>query len=393
MNLIFNEKYLADRALEYVLKEDKRRGTKDRAFIAEHVYTLVRHWRLLRHCAQLPHQDTQAHFSDGEIWRTMAVLLNWEGYSVQQFRETAEAAHYPLPTESDLEAMPLALRYSLPDWLFEYLKTELSIEQLKNELWAQTQQAPLFVRANTLKTTALELKKYFTELNIPCSLVGESYPDALRIHSRTNIMATGAFKNGFFEVQDLSSQTVAPLLSPQPHERVLDACAGAGGKTLHLAAIMQNTGKIIALDTESKRLKELERRMLRGGIENVEIRTIDSSKTIKRLEGSMDAVLLDVPCSGLGVLRRNPDAKWRLTPNRIQDLKNTQSQILRDLHKTLKPHGRLLYATCSILPSENAIQVKTFLDQNPQFELVAESQLFTQADSGDGFYKALLQKI
>ena len=174
--------------------------------------------------------------------------------------------------------------------------------------------------------------------------------------------------------------------------RVIDACAGAGGKTLHLAALMKNKGKLIAMDVEATKLTELQKRARRAGVSNLEIRTIDSSKTIKRLENSADRLLLDVPCSGLGVLKRNPDAKWKLSPEFIQNVRDLQQHILQDYCNMIKKQGLLVYSTCSILPSENEQQVERFLKNNEdKFELLEEKHHWP-SDGFDGFYMALFRR-
>ena len=210
---------------------------------------------------------------------------------------------------------------------------------------------------------------------------------------RANVFITDAFKNGWFEVQDASSQKVAEVLNPKPGMRVIDACAGAGGKSLHIASLMENKGQVIALDIYGNKLKELKRRARRNGAHNIEPRVIDSTKVIKKLKASADKVLIDAPCSGLGVLRRNPDAKWKLQPEFLEKIKNTQQEILSSYSSMVKPGGQLVYATCSILPSENSEQVSTFLssEAGKDFSLVKEEKIYASKSGFDGFYIALLQ--
>jgi 16S rRNA (cytosine967-C5)-methyltransferase len=176
--------------------------------------------------------------------------------------------------------------------------------------------------------------------------------------------------------------------------RVVDACAGGGGKTLHLAAMMENKGSIIALDTQGWKLEELRKRARRAGASNIETRSIESKKTIKRLYNTADRLLLDVPCSGLGVLRRNPDAKWKLQPEQIDQLRQTQQDILQSYAPITKPGGRMVYATCSILPSENQDQIQTFLASSTgkDFKLISDQKILPQDDGFDGFYMALLER-
>lgn len=212
--------------------------------------------------------------------------------------------------------------------------------------------------------------------------------------SEKNVFQSEAFKKGMFEVQDYSSQLVAPLLAPEPGMRVVDACAGGGGKTLHLAALMQNRGLIIAMDTLEWKLDALRQRARRAGATNIETRVIENNKVIKRLYGTADRLLLDVPCTGLGVLRRNPDTKWKLSPDQLTELEKTQQTILQSYSPILKPGGRMVYATCSVLPSENSAQVKQFLqsDAGKDFTLLEEHSILPQDEGYDGFYMALLSR-
>ena len=211
---------------------------------------------------------------------------------------------------------------------------------------------------------------------------------------RANVFTTEAFKNGWFEVQDASSQKVAQMLDPKPGMRIVDACAGAGGKSLHIASLMENKGQVIAMDIYENKLNELKRRARRNGIHNIETRVIDSTKVIKKLIGKADKVLIDAPCSGLGVLRRNPDAKWKLQPEFLETIKQTQSEILDSYSRIVKDGGQLVYATCSILPSENEQQVKAFLkrEAGSEFTLTKDEKILPSKSGFDGFYIALLQK-
>ncbi len=193
-------------------------------------------------------------------------------------------------------------------------------------------------------------------------------------------------------MQDAGSQAIAPYLRIESGQRVIDACAGAGGKTLHLAALMKNKGRIIAMDTEEWKLQELQKRARRAGISNIEPKVIESGKTVKRQANSADRLLLDVPCSGLGVLKRNPDAKWKLSLDFINKVRELQQHILRDYCDMLKPGGLLVYSTCSILPSENEEQVRVFLDSNKNFQLISDRHIFP-SEGFDGFYMALMKKL
>jgi 16S rRNA (cytosine967-C5)-methyltransferase len=248
------------------------------------------------------------------------------------------------------------------------------------------------LRANRLRTDREQLRATLQADGIEANLVGEG--DALRLSHRKNVFQTSAFKSGHFEVQDYSSQQVAPLLAPEPGMRVVDACAGGGGKTLHLAALMQNKGSLIALDTLAWKLDELKLRARRAGATNIETRPIETRKVIKRLYGTADRLLLDVPCSGLGVLRRNPDSKWKLSPEFIDNLRLTQQDILQSYSPIVKSGGRMVYATCSILPSENAQQVAAFLasEAGKGWQVLSEKSILPQDEGFDGFFMAFLEK-
>jgi 16S rRNA (cytosine967-C5)-methyltransferase len=281
-------------------------------------------------------------------------------------------------------------RESIPDWLDTLGEQELG-KRWEKELHALNEEALVVLRANTLKTTAKDLQRALREDDVLTDYVGE-FPDALILNERQNIFRHPAFKEGLFEVQDAASQFIAPYLRVSPGMRVIDACAGAGGKTLHLAALMKNKGRIIAMDVEQSKLDELQKRAKRAGVNNLEIKHIESSKTIKRLENSADRLLLDVPCSGLGVLKRNPDAKWKLSPEFVNEVRELQQHILQDYCNMLKKDGLMVYSTCSILPTENESQVEAFLARNGEnFELVEQKHSWP-TDGFDGFYMALLRK-
>ena len=222
------------------------------------------------------------------------------------------------------------------------------------------------------------------------TVLHRTYPDALILQERANVFETDAFKRGLFEVQDASSQLVASFTEVSPGMQVIDACAGAGGKSLHLAALMENKGQLTALDIYPHKLHELKRRAKRAGVHNITTRHIQSTKVIKKLHGRADRVLIDAPCTGLGVLRRNPDAKWKIDADFLERVKQTQKHIIHSYATMVKPGGKLVYATCSILKEENQSQVEGFLQSEigKQFTLEKE-QVVNPAKSGfDGFYMA-----
>jgi 16S rRNA (cytosine967-C5)-methyltransferase len=280
---------------------------------------------------------------------------------------------------------------SIPDWMDEVGVTSMGEDTWTQELVALNQPASMVLRVNTLKIGTIGLKKELAAVGWN-TLETSLTPDALVSERRGNIFATEAFKKGYFEVQDAGSQCIAPYLDVEPGMRVIDACAGAGGKTLQLACLMQNKGKIIAMDTEEWKLEELKKRAKRNGIHIIETRLIDSTKTIKRLHDSADRLLLDVPCSGMGVLRRNPDSKWKLNPTFLTEVQQLQQRIIRDYSKMLRSDGKMVYATCSIIPNENENQVAHFLKENETFSLLKERKISPAQHGFDGFYMALLHK-
>jgi len=284
-------------------------------------------------------------------------------------------------------------RESIPDWI-----DNLGEKALGNELWtkeiaALNEQADVILRVNTLKTSKQQLQADLFDLNIETEFIKE-HPSALKLKERANVFTTESFKKGHFEVQDASSQLVADFLDVKPGMRVVDTCAGAGGKTLHLASLMENKGQIIALDIYDNKLKELKRRARRNGAHNIEPRHIESTKVIKKLYDKADRVLIDAPCSGLGVLRRNPDAKWKLDADFLSRVQKTQQEILQQYSRMVKSGGKLVYATCSILPSENQDQVAAFLasELGENFILVKQNIIFAHTSGHDGFFMAQLER-
>jgi 16S rRNA (cytosine967-C5)-methyltransferase len=281
---------------------------------------------------------------------------------------------------------------SIPNWLDEIGERELGAERWEKEMLALNEVADIVLRTNTLKINRDDLKALLLEQGIKTE-TSPDFPDALLLQSWYNVFKLPQFKEGLFEVQDAGSQLIAPFLRCEPGMRVIDACAGTGGKTLHLAALLKNKGRIIAMDNEEWKLEETKKRGRRAGVSNVETKIIESSKSIKRQENSADRLLLDVPCSGLGVLKRNPDAKWKLSAAYIEEVKALQQKIITDYSVMLKKGGLMVYSTCSILPGENEKQVQQFITANPgKFELLEEKRIWP-SEGFDGFYMAVLKKI
>ena len=382
LNFIFNEGEYADKIVAKALKKDLRWGAKDRKFVAETIYEIVRWKRLYAEIAEVKEP-----YNREDLWRMFAVWAVLRGYPIPDWTQLEGTPNRRIKGRFEELSKIRKYRESIPDWM-----DELGVKELGEALWtkeisAQNEQAKVILRVNTLKTTKENLRAILMDLDIDTEIVKE-YPQALVLKERANVFMTDAFKEGLFEVQDASSQLVADMLDVEPGMRVIDTCAGAGGKTLHIASLMQNKGQLIAMDLYESKLKQLKIRAKRNGVFNVEYRIIDSTKVIKKLHEKADRILIDAPCSGLGVLKRNPDAKWKLQPEFIDNIKQIQADILERYSKMLKPGGKMVYATCSVLPSENENQVALFLKNNPDFKLVKQKKVLAHQSGFDGFYMA-----
>ncbi len=378
--------YYADKAIEVELKSDHRRGARDRAFIASNTYEIVRKKRIF---ASILGREPE---TLADWWEILGIklALDEKDNLLPPWPEWASLQSLSIVSKYKTLMLTRAIRESIPDWLDTLGEAELG-ERWDAILTSLNTPAPVALRVNALKSDRGNALKMLHAEGIEARPAGE---EGLLLSDRVNIFRSRAFQSGILEVQDLSSQKVAPFLGVASGMTVVDACAGGGGKTLHLAALMHNAGRLIALDTEAWKLEELRKRARRAGAHCIETRPIDSSKVIKRLHGMADRLLLDVPCSGLGVLRRNPDAKWKLSLGQLDNLRKTQQDILERYAPIIKPGGRMVYATCSILPSENELQVKRFLESHPtSFRLLKQQTLFPEKNGGDGFYMALLERL
>lgn len=388
LNLIFNEGEYADKVVQKVLKFDKRWGSRDRGFIAETTYEMVRYKRLYTEIAEV-----KAPYSRPDLFRMWAVWAVLKGVKLPDWKQLEPTPERRIKGKFDELSKIRKFREAIPDWIDELCEKALGEKLWTKEIAALNQQAEVILRTNTLKITKEKLRKTLLDEGIVTEPI-KGYSVALRLPERANVFVTEAFKNGFFEVQDASSQLVAELLDVKPGQRVVDTCAGAGGKSLHLAALMENKGQLIAMDIYGSKLKELKRRARRNGAHNIDPREINTTKVFKKLYGSADRVLIDAPCTGLGVIRRNPDTKWKLQPDFLDKITKVQQEILRSYSKIVKSGGKMVYATCSILPQENNDQVKSFLasEEGKEFTLMEEKKIYASKSGFDGFYIALLTK-
>ncbi|MFN8279176.1 MAG: methyltransferase domain-containing protein [Saprospiraceae bacterium] len=378
---VFEEGKYADRVLEKTFRSNRVLGARDRAFIATTFYDIVRFYRRLAYAAG----------EDHDWLRIISIYLLTNGSTREPWMSTSENDWPEIQQRLDEAERQRSLHESVPDELDHYCEEQLG-SRWATELHSLNERPPVILRTNTLKLSRDKLIQRLRESGIECTAV-EGSSSAIEVHSTKSLFTTDFFKSGFFEMQDSASQRVAEMVAPQPGMKVIDACAGAGGKSLHLACLMQNKGRIIALDTEEWKLAELKKRARRNDIHIIETRVIDSSKVIKRLEGYADRVLLDVPCSGIGVWRRNPDAKYKMDPERIARIMDQQREILQQYSRMVKPGGQLIYATCSILPGENQQQIDAFLAEHPEFKLDQCINLWPSEHGTDGFFIARMSRV
>ncbi len=342
----------ADRVVSDFFRTHRALGQRERHTLAETTYTVLRERLLYQHLAQS---------GKGEMERRLA-LLAWQGNDgfLRAALSEPEQQWLAQVQKVDRSALPEKLRHNLPEWLADTLKA-----QLGDEFWPLVESlngsAPLDLRVNTFKAKREDVAKALADARIEAELTPYS-PWGLRVQGKPALNKLDVFTRGDLEGQDEGSQLLSLLTDPKRGEMVVDFCAGAGGKTLALGAAMRNTGRLYAFDTSGHRLAALKPRLARSGLSNVYPAQIahERDERIKRLAGKIDRVLVDAPCSGLGTLRRNPDLKWRQSPESVEELRVKQAAILASAARLLKPGGRLVYATCSVLEQENESVVAEF---------------------------------
>ena len=392
----------ADTVLHDYFRAHRELGSRDRAFVAEAVYGVLRRKRTVDHVAP------------GAAPRRMllAYLARAGGTSIRELAavSTQEEQSWLVGVKAQsLEDLPLALRAELPDWIVERLRTRHSEADIAALARGLNEPAPLDLRVNTL----LASREAVQQALAVDAVVAEPTPFSpvgLRVRGRPAINRHPLFLEGAVEVQDEGSQLLGFLLAPTRHDLVVDFCAGSGGKSLLLGALMHSHGRIYAFDVSATRLNRLKPRLKRSGLSNITPQPIRNENDIrvKRLAGKIDRVLVDAPCSGLGTLRRNPDLKWRQSPRSVEELKLKQAAILRAAAGLVKPGGRLVYATCSLLAEENEEIVEAFLAERGDFGKLHCGALLMQQgialDTGeflqllphlhgtDGFFSAALQR-
>lgn len=377
----------ADTVIGHRLRENAVWRGEERSLYATTVYGILKHLRRLYFVVVGSKNDvpTKPHFQQIVVaWCVLKKHSVPKSHSLPDIRIAQR--------RWDEASGSRVLRLSLPNWLDELCFDELG-EDWGTIAESLQKEPPQSVRINTLKTTIADMESRFKLRHIKMAkselaphgftVVGEHVP----------LFNLPEFKDGFFEQMDIGSQCISPMLDLKEGMRVVDACAGSGGKSLHIAMLMRNKGKVICMDTENWKLQQLTKRLRRAGVSCIETRHIHSTKVVKRLESSADRVLLDVPCSGTGVFRRNPDSKWHLQAKDFPEFVEKQRQILEDYSTIAKPGGLVVYSTCSVLPSEGEACVADFLASNSNFELLEERRLSPVINNTDGFYIAKLKRL
>ncbi|WP_338759264.1 RsmB/NOP family class I SAM-dependent RNA methyltransferase [Bernardetia sp. ABR2-2B] len=410
LSQIFNQKKQADKIVAITLKQDKRWGARDRSFVAETIYEIVRWQRLYAKLAGVEKEFQSKDYSNKNLFQLFSIwailkeieLPVWEEFEgINYDKEKINKEYQELQEDRKY-------RESIPDWLDGLGGKELGNEIWTKEIAALNNQAPVVLRVNTLKTNLNKLQKQLSEQNIETKKIAQNnteYPEALQLVKRKSIVRNQLYKDGFFEIQDASSQLIAHFLDVEEENKkglqIIDTCAGAGGKSLHIASLLKNKGQITAMDIYENKLIELRKRANRADVHNIktyaikrEGKTVDYNQ-FKPFYNSADRVLIDAPCSGLGVLSRNPDAKWKLSLDFLEEIKQTQQNILQEYSKMTKKGGKLVYATCSILPSENQNQIEIFLKSKvgSGFKFIEDKKILSYQTGFDGFYMALLERV
>lgn len=399
---VLNKPGPADAKLGAFFRNNRELGNKERAFVAESVYGVLRRKALLEHLA------------DGEDPRKLllALFLRVQGLSMRDLDASLNKQQKEWAQEIKARStagLGLAQQADMPEWLWQKLAAQYGEDQALTIARSMHQSASLDLRVNTIKATREDVMKRFESESTEVAATPYA-PTGLRMTQKMNISRHPFFTDGKFEVQDEGSQLLAHLVAPRRGEMIADFCAGAGGKTLAMGALMRNSGRLYAFDVSEKRLANLGQRLKRSGLSNLHSQLIASEQDpkLKRLQGKFDRVLVDAPCSGLGTLRRNPDLKWRQTGQDIAELTAKQTSILDRAARLVKTGGRLIYATCSLLADENEHIAEAFLAAHADFSLMPANGILAQQqialDTGvylklfphlhqtDGFFAAVFER-
>lgn len=403
-----------DRFLREYFRTRRYMGSKDRHFIKEQTYAYFRHKAQIEWWAEqqvlYPKADNlvaiffilKKEFPFDEIIEAYGI----DKYAPEKLTDSTIEKLNPFKKEDFLSPkQPDATQANCPKWIYKSLKD--SFGEYKEELSILNEKAPFDIRVNTLKSSVEEFKKWLEDraYDFEQSKISDL---GFRLSKDEPIGEWDIFKKGWVEVQDFGSQILSLAADVKPGERIVDFCAGAGGKTLALAAMMKNKGQIYACDVSEKRLQRTKKRLKRAGIDNVRLQTLTSErdKWVKKHQKQFDCVLLDVPCSGTGTWRRNPESRWRFQPSQLDELQQIQQNILESACRLVKEGGRLIYSTCSYLKQENEDQIEKFLTDHPEFTYTESDQrviipdtysklgqrLFVTQNDTDGYYYCILRR-
>lgn len=395
LKAIFEEQKVADKVVNFYLKEHKQFGSRDRSMIAEMVYDIVR-WKLKYQYILSTYSEQLTKYKH----LILVSLLN-KNYDIRNI-ETFEVTEADIDRLKEIIKRPITEKHidqSYPESFYAFCLE--SIGERWHQLAAALNKMPgVFIRVNTLKTTRDELieslNKEEIALQVPnLPLTTTKSDTSIQLLSKNNLKNNSLYKQGLFEFQDIGSQAIGQfaadaitVTSELKSIRILDMCAGAGGKTLHLSGLLKNQGKIIATDYNPARIKQLAFRSAQAGCNNIEITDYNEAKKMNEF----DLILIDAPCSGSGTFKRQPDLKYKITPEKIREYQLIQTSLLESCKNKLRKNGKIIYATCSVLPQENELQLQHFLAENPSYILVKSVRLMPTEYDGDGFFMAELSK-
>ncbi|MDG1264384.1 MAG: RsmB/NOP family class I SAM-dependent RNA methyltransferase [Flavobacteriaceae bacterium] len=383
---IFYKYGRATRVLEKINLANPRWGARDRNNVHLVTYEIIR-WKNY-YCFL---SGTDNNLTDvPKLWKLLGTWLVVNSIELPNWEEFTDIDVKQIQANQK-EKVTSEISKSIPNWLYERGEKELS-EKWDDELGALNIQAKLILRVNRIVISPKKLQQELLDkYQIEAEFI-KGYEDALLLQKRKNLRKNPLYLKGYFEIQDANSQKIAPFVEVKPGMKVIDGCAGAGGKTLHLASLMRNRGEIIALDIEKNKIKELSKRARRNNVKCITKSWVGDAEYKKSLTRWADRVLIDAPCSGLGTLKRNPELKWKLTHESILEVIRLQREILLEQSKWVKEGGKLIYATCSVLASENQSQIQWFLnqDEGAYFSIEKEEVLYAHKTGFDGFYAARL---
>ena len=377
----------ASDVIKKLLKSRPGWGSRDRRIIAQAFYDIIRQKRLY-------HALTGSESEELNLWNLIGCWMVLNDFLLPEWIEFNNIYKERIRVKTPFLVQDRKYKHSIPDWLDQMGVEAFGESTWEKEIAALNIPANLIVRVNNNRTNVQKLKERLEKKYNIISVIVPDYPDALVLEKKQSLQGIKEYREGWFEVQDANSQKIATWLHPESGKYYIDACAGAGGKSLHLADLTKDSAKIVALDIYPAKLDELRKRCFRNKIQSVQTINVHDEKVLKTVKANADGVLIDAPCSGLGVLKRNPDTKWSMTPERLANITKTQEKLLQTYAPMLKKGGNLVYATCSILPLENKIQVDNFLDSKvgSKFQLEKEHTYFSHLTGFDGFYCARLIK-